>query len=682
MKRWLSSSIVVGVLSASMLGAAQGAEDALTAEQAAALSQPMPRARLATDSFYFVMTDRYANGDPANDNGDAAMVAGLASGGYKPADSGYFHGGDFVGLTANLERVRRMGFTAVWITPPFVNRAVQSSSAAYHGYWGLDFTRIDPHLGTEAEFRAFLDKAKSLGLKVYLDIVMNHTADIIQYDGSASFAATPRPNAYIPLGLEQSRAPAFLNQLGNYHNQGAISDWNNVLQYRDGDFFSLDDVRTENPEVVDGFARVYADWIIDFGIDGFRIDTAKHVDDNFLTRWAARLTEYVREARPGWEMSKDFDMFGEIYDENATRVSGYMRERGLPSVLDFPMQKLLVDFASGYGAASDFMAGFAWDDYYNVGDLGGRLANAYSLATFTGNHDMGRIANLLGAAQESSRQLKFAMSVQFLMRGAPVVYYGDEVGMIGEAGDKAARQDMFPTQVKAWQKEERVGSEAIGTGSALTASALNHPLAKHITALNALRAKYPALAVGAQIARASKGKVAVWSRLDGVDRREFVVIANAGGGNRVTVTTSTPGALFTGVFGTTKSFRANAKGVLTVALPGQSALVLRAGARLPARGAAPELPVTVERAPAIGKAIAVVKGARDPLTVTFVGRTCATCEWQRLGTDDAAPFRLPVGMASFGGADVLEIAAIARTSDGRTAAGPITRVTPAEVGLP
>lgn len=681
MNRWLLSSLTAGALSLSLLGAAQGAEDGVSPSDAAALSEPMPRARIAADSFYFLMTDRYANGDPSNDGGSPDVAAGLASGGFKPADIGYFHGGDFIGLTENLDRVKQMGFTAVWITPPFVQRAVQGGSAAYHGYWILDFTRIDPHLGTEADFTAFVTKAKALGLKVYLDIVMNHTADVIAYDGSGAFSATTKTNAYIPPDYANAKAPAFLNDLTNYHNQGAISDWNNELQYQNGDFNSLDDIKTENEAVVDGFARVYADWIVKYGIDGFRIDTAKHVDDNFFERWTTKLTQYVRQSKPDFAISTNFDMFGEIYDENATVVARYVRNRALPSALDFPMQKVIVDFASGYGSAKDLADTLAWDDFYNVGSASSRIANAYSLATFDGNHDMGRIGNLLGADQDSTRKIKFATSLIFLTRGAPVVYYGDEVGMIGEGGDKAARQDMFPTQVTAWQTEERVGSAPIGRGSSLTAAALKHPLATYITTLNGLRAKYPALASGAFVLRSSRGNVLAWSKLDGTDRREFVVIANAGKAMKAVVATSTPNAAFKGLLGSSKTFRANAKGLLTVPVASQTTIVLRAASRLPATKLAPRLAVTVERYSGADGILASAKGGKNPLTVTFVARNCPTCAWARLGTDDAAPFRLLLGASAFAGGDYLDVAAISRTSDGKLAAGPATHVTATALGV-
>jgi hypothetical protein len=340
-----------------------------------------------------------------------------------------------------------------------------------------------------------------------------------------------------------------------------------------------------------------------------------------------------------------------------------------------------VEFASGYGSAKDVAGTLSWDDFYNVGSASARVANAYSLTTFAGNHDMGRVANLLGADQESTRKLKFATSMLFLTRGAPVVYYGDEVGMIGEAGDKAARQDMFPTQVAVWQNEERVGSGPIGRGSSLTAAALKHPLAAHITTLNRLRAKYPALASGALALRSSRGNVLVWSKFDAGERREFVVLANAGKAVKVTVRTSTPNAVFKGLLGSGRSFRANGQGVLVVPIPAQTTIVLRAGALLPAVKAAPQLATEVARYSGADGVLARAKGGTNPLTVTFVARTCHTCAWTRLGTDDAAPFRLLIPVTAFAGGDYLDVVAISRTSNGKLAAGPVTHVTAAALGI-
>ena len=158
-----------------------------------------PRARsppLATDRIYFVMTDRYANGDPANDTGGLKGTTQIT--GYDPTSTAWWHGGDLKGLTGGctdpkhgLERIKDLGFNAIWITPVVVNQVSQGDSGGYHGYWGTDFTRVDPHLGTDQDFADLTSCAHKLGMKVILDVVVNHTGDIIQ-DGSTYNSAPYR----------------------------------------------------------------------------------------------------------------------------------------------------------------------------------------------------------------------------------------------------------------------------------------------------------------------------------------------------------------------------------------------------------------------------------------------------------------------------------------------------------
>ena len=143
-------------------------------------SLPVVRGDLSNQSVYFVMTDRYANGDATN---DLAGLTGapVSQSGFDPSSPAYFHGGDFKGLTAHLPYIKSLGFTSLWVTPPVKGQYLQNGSADYHGYWGTDFTTIDPHLGSEADFSAFIAAAHKLGMKVILDIVVNHTADVITY---------------------------------------------------------------------------------------------------------------------------------------------------------------------------------------------------------------------------------------------------------------------------------------------------------------------------------------------------------------------------------------------------------------------------------------------------------------------------------------------------------------------
>ena len=130
------------------------------AENIAALATNIARGAQSDESAYFVMTDRYANGDTSNDNG--GLKAGAYEAGFDPSDHGMFHGGDFKGLTNSLDRIKKLGFTSIWVTPPVKQQYVQGNSAAYHGYWGLDFTTVDPHFGTEYDFKEFVVKASSI----------------------------------------------------------------------------------------------------------------------------------------------------------------------------------------------------------------------------------------------------------------------------------------------------------------------------------------------------------------------------------------------------------------------------------------------------------------------------------------------------------------------------------------
>ena len=142
------------------------------------------RAALTRERFYFVMADRFANGTQDNDRG--GLTGGPLTTGFDPTHKGFYHGGDLRGITEKLDYIKDMGTTAIWLTPSFKNKPVQGGpgkeSAGYHGYWITDFTQIDPHLGTNADMEALIDAAHAKGMKVFFDIITNHTADVIDYE--------------------------------------------------------------------------------------------------------------------------------------------------------------------------------------------------------------------------------------------------------------------------------------------------------------------------------------------------------------------------------------------------------------------------------------------------------------------------------------------------------------------
>src|ERR671916_1551354 len=214
------------------------------------------RAPLTGENFYFVMADRFENGRTDNDLG--GLPADKMTSGFDPKDKGFYHGGDLAGLLKRIDYIEGLGTTAIWLTPSFKNKAVQDNngfpSAGYHGYWITDFTQIDPHLGSNADLRALVDAAHRRGMKVYFDIITNHTADVIGYQEGArqpyvskdvepyrTAAGRPfddRDHAgrrtfpplsptvsfpYTPVlepGEENLKVPAWLNDLTLYHNRG------------------------------------------------------------------------------------------------------------------------------------------------------------------------------------------------------------------------------------------------------------------------------------------------------------------------------------------------------------------------------------------------------------------------------------------------------------------------------
>src|SRR3954447_3468152 len=335
------------------------------APSGAAFSRAPETSGLAKQRIYFVMTDRYADGDRSNDRGP----------GFDATSTAYFHGGDFKGLTANLDRIKAMGFTSIWITPPFGQNTVQGSSAAYHGYWINDFLHVDPQLGTDADFGAFVSRAHALGLKVILDAVVNHTGDTIQlanpaystkpyrdchgqvfdpakYVGGTSVPCLNEKTMPTPVTLDlKIKQPAWLNDATNYHDRGDLSFSGPCDEQclEQGDFFGLDDLFTEKPNVVNGLAQIYGDWVRKYKLDGFRVDTARHVNPGFFGIWVPKILAAAHDAGVD-----DFQIFGEGAVTDPLQLATFVRDRGLPNVLDFPFQDNAVHFTAGQINAAQF----------------------------------------------------------------------------------------------------------------------------------------------------------------------------------------------------------------------------------------------------------------------------------------------------------------------------------------
>ncbi|MFC8800169.1 pullulanase-type alpha-1,6-glucosidase [Promicromonospora sp. NPDC057138] len=615
------------------------------------------------ERFYFVMTDRFANGDPTNDEG--GLTGDRLATGFDPTDKGFYQGGDLAGLRENLDYIEGLGTTAIWLTPSFLNRPVQGSgddvSAGYHGYWITDFTRIDPHLGTNAELEALIDDAHARGLKVYFDIITNHTADVVDYaegtydyvdqatapyqdaDGNpfdpADYAGTgsfPQLDAatsfpYTPVIDPQDqgvKVPAWLNDPTLYHNRGNSTWAGESVTY--GDFSGLDDLMTEHPTVEKGFEEIYEAWI-DLGIDGFRIDTVKHVNFEFWEEWSAEIEEYAHA-----QGKDEFFTFGEVYDADATKTSPYVRRTDMSSVLDFSFQSAATSYASG-NSAQRLADLYASDDLYTTPH-----SSSSALPTFLGNHDMGRVGYMLAGADDPLERDELAHELMYLTRGQPVVYYGDEQGFAGTGGDKDARQTLFATQVDEYANQPLVTGEQAGSVDRYGTDA---PLYEHIAALADLREEHPALASGAQIERYAEDGAGVYafSRVHRDERVEHLVAANNAGSERtVTLDTLTPGATFAPLYGTDATLTADADGAVTLTVPARSVVVLVADRTVGAdtAGTVTVVPGTSARPGAALSGVAPVAAGIDDAwaETSFAWRAVGTDEWHQLGTaEDTSP---------------------------------------------
>jgi glycosidase len=535
---------------------------------AAAAAGPVDyRARLPQDEvIYFLLPDRFENGDPTNDHG--GLAGDRLATGFDPTAKGFYHGGDLTGLTSRLDYIQGMGVTAIWLAPVFKNKPVQGppgqESAGYHGYWVTDFTTVDPHLGTDADFKAFVDAAHARGMKVYMDIIANHTADVIQFaecagkgdcpyrsiadypyqrrggvtgaainpgftgdeDGSAAnFARLKDPNyAYtvtVPAAEKVVKHPAWLNDPIYYHNRG-----NSTFRGESstmGDFVGLDDLFTENPRVIAGMIAIYGDWIDKYGVDGFRIDTAQHVDAEFWRQFVPAML-----ARAKAKGIPHFHIFGEVAtgEMDPAHTATNTRVDKLPSVLDFAFMNAMVDVLAK-GSGTDVLAKlFRADPLYE----GGAEA-ALQLPTFLGNHDAGRFAAFIRHAMpkalpdEVLKRDLLGHAMLLTLRGVPTISSGDEQGFAGKGGDQDARQDMFASQVATYNEDSLIGTRAT-TAQANFDS--DHPLYREIADLARIRTAHPALTRGLQRIRYSSDKPGLFavSRFEPGTGREILLLFN------------------------------------------------------------------------------------------------------------------------------------------------------------
>jgi neopullulanase len=519
---------------------------------------------------YFLLPDRFENADPANDRG--GLTGPRETTGFDPTDPGYFQGGDLKGLTRRLDYIQGLGATAIWLGPIYKNKPTQCSTdnpprctAGYHGYWVTDFKQVDPHFGTNADLKALVEAVHARGMKIYLDIITNHTADVIKFRecvtgecvyrsradypytrrggvngpainagfseslarGADSFARLTDPRwaytPYVPEAEKGVKNPAWLNDPIFYHNRGD-TNWRGE-SFLIGDFVGLDDLFTENPRVVAGMIDIFGWWIDEFGIDGFRVDTARHVNPEFWQAFLPAMKE--RAAKRG---IPNFHIFAEAAiagPHEAGLVARVTHVDRFDSALDFPFRFTAIDVASGRTGTDRLKLLLDEDALYR----GGAQA-ALRHPTFLGNHDQGRFGHWLREARpgmtdaEALQRTILAHGLMFFTRGIPTLYAGDEQGFAGDGPDKGARETLFASRTPSYLDNDLIGTDATHATARFDPA---HPVYRAIASMAAARAGEPLLRRGRVEPRAWSHESGVFalSRLDDRGREALVVFNTA-----------------------------------------------------------------------------------------------------------------------------------------------------------
>jgi glycosidase len=414
---------------------------------------------------YQLLTDRFANGDAATDHR------------VLPGALGRYQGGDWQGIIDRLDYLEELGVTTLWISPIVLNVDADAGYDAYHGYWAVDLTRLNPHFGDLATLRELVAAAHDRNILVVLDIVTNHLGQVFFYDingngspdesviGSGTRSPLSRISEYDPdydpRGIQAFTSlgesgpaeirffdmpeifrvpptPAIFREIRAYNRRGRIVDYGIPEQVVLGDFpGGLKDLNTLDPDVQEALIQSYVDWVLTTDLDGFRIDTLKHVEHEFWQVFAPEVRRRLAESG-----KTDFFMFGEAFDGDDALLGSYTRPGELDSVFYFSQKYRVFSNVFGRGErTSEIEDLYALRDvnYGTVPQPGGiDAAPRDVLVNFMDNHDVARFLYEF----PDPRRLRAALAYLLTEDGIPCLYYGTEQEFSG-GNDPANREPLW-----------------------------------------------------------------------------------------------------------------------------------------------------------------------------------------------------------------------------------------------
>ena len=545
---------------------------ALSKETVQDLKLHVPSPDWRDQVIYFMMTDRFYDGDPTNND--------QGTGEYDPKSSAKYSGGDLQGIIDKLDYLQNMGMTAVWSTPWVANQwwSQGMNYGGYHGYWATNFSEVDAHLGTKDTLRQLSDQLHRRNMYLIQDIVVNHTANFFNYHGGQDgYDAKDTARNFYLLEDETSPQPAptqkpfdLIDRNNPDHVAADIYHWTpSITDYKNEDhqwtyqLATLADINTKNPVVRDKFKEIYGNWIREVGVDAFRIDTVRYVDNEFFHHFMhdadgihARAKETGRE---------NFLAFGEVFDtsrpfENDAekRIAAYLGTAEKPelnSQISFALhQELKTVFAQGFPTAQ---LAYRLQQHMEI------YPNPYVFPTFIDNHDMGRFLT-----SGDKKALKQALATIFTIPGIPTIYQGTEQGMT------QSRQAMFKGGYNA---DKDYFNQKSG-------------LYKYIQALAKMRTSDKLFTRGDMTILASDNNgpgILAYKRT--YEGREALILMNTSTRKTLVsrVKVSDKPAELKALFGTKKNKILNGNGELTTELPARATYVFEVN---PIQNVAPDMP--------------------------------------------------------------------------------------------
>jgi glycosidase len=440
---------------------------------------------------YFLLIDRFDDGaqrdpyDGSRGTHPRDPIAGSAA-----------QGGTLEGVTARMEYIKNLGATAIWLSPVFKNKI--DASGAYHGYATQHYLDIDPHIGTKDDLIALVKRAHELGIYVILDIVINHTGDNWAYendqhpkfnhDGTRyqfGFWRTKHPEGeFLP---DDAVWPAELQSPDRYKRRGGIADWNDPQELIDADFLNLKSLDLRDTTVLETLTAIYKYWIVEADIDGYRIDTVKHVENGAAVKFFNGIKEFAASIG-----KKNFLLFGEIAanDDTITKFVGRQAPTGenlqaLDAALDFPLYFVLEEVIKG-SASPNLLR----EREERIRRLYPGVDASDCFVTFLDNHDqMARPFKRFLHNAPNPMQALLGAAYLLTGHGIPSIYYGTEQGFDG-GGPNGPFHD---AHIRECMFGGRWG--AFGTSNMHFFNE-KHPLYAGISKIAALRKKEPTLRYG------------------------------------------------------------------------------------------------------------------------------------------------------------------------------------------